>query len=266
MVPDAGLCPHVHPVRLLRRRWWRPPLRPLTWPVSWMPGKGGRQYAHAVRCHDRSCWAPPPWMWTQKMDESRLQARPLAAAESEQCRQTELDAAAAAPCARQGRRGHGGRLQSSQEARLIASEAATAVKLAAKGTAERTAELPVWNSCRGAGRPAARERCAPAPELRALWQGPYARAYPKRHGEKHRSLDELRERPASTSARRHRLLTAAALQMPPDRFLRSGAFFLHCILHKIRRPGCCIDSVFHLYASFALFFPNLFSHIDKKSI
>ena len=76
----------------------------------------------------------------QKMDESRLQLK-LAAAEARNnaAKLSPRDAAAAlrakADEAMEAAR------KSSQEARLNASEAATAVKLAAKGTAERTAEL-----------------------------------------------------------------------------------------------------------------------------
>ena len=85
--------------------------------------------------------------------------------------------------------------KSSQEARLNASEAATAVKLAAKGTAERTAELLRLEQL-------AEELQARSEEMRArtrsskyFGKGRMLRAYPKlRHGEKHRSLDELRER------------------------------------------------------------------------
>ena len=85
--------------------------------------------------------------------------------------------------------------KSSQEARLNASEAAAAVKLAAKGTAERTAELLRLEQL-------AEELQARSEEMRArtrsskyFGKGRMLRAYPKlRHGEKHRSLDELRER------------------------------------------------------------------------
>ena len=85
--------------------------------------------------------------------------------------------------------------KSSQEARLNASEAATAVKLAARGTAERTAELLRLEQL-------AEELQARSEEMRArtrsskyFGKGRMLRAYPKlRHGEKHRSLDELRER------------------------------------------------------------------------
>lgn len=71
----------------------------------------------------------------------------------------------------------------------------TAVKLAAKGTAERTAELLRLEQL-------AEELQARSEEMRArtrsskyFGKGRMLRAYPKlRHGEKHRSLDELRER------------------------------------------------------------------------
>ena len=108
----------------------------------------------------------------QKMDESRLQLK-LAAAEARD------NAAKLSP----------------RDARLNASEAATAVKLAAKGTAERTAELLRLEQL-------AEELQARSEEMRArtrsskyFGKGRMLRAYPKlRHGEKHRSLDELRER------------------------------------------------------------------------
>ena len=114
----------------------------------------------------------------QKMDESRLQLKLAAAA-----LRAKADEAM------------GGARKSSQEARLNASEAATAVKLAAKGTAERTAELLRLEQL-------AEELQARSEEMRArtrsskyFGKGRMLRAYPKlRHGEKHRSLDELRER------------------------------------------------------------------------
>lgn len=121
----------------------------------------------------------------QKMDESRLQLK-LAAAEARD--------AAAALRAKADEAMEAAR-KSSQEARLNASEAATAVKLAAKGTAERTAELLRLEQL-------AEELQARSEEMRArtrsskyFGKGRMLRAYPKlRHGEKHRSLDELRER------------------------------------------------------------------------
>ena len=130
----------------------------------------------------------------QKMDESRLQLK-LAAAEARNnaAKLSPRDAAAAlrakADEAMEAAR------KSSQEARLNASEAATAVKLAAKGTAERTAELLRLEQL-------AEELQARSEEMRArtrsskyFGRGRMLRAYPKlRHGEKHRSLDELRER------------------------------------------------------------------------
>ena len=130
----------------------------------------------------------------QKMDESRLQLK-LAAAEARNnaAKLSPRDAAAAlrakADEAMEAAR------KSSQEARLNASEAATAVKLAARGTAERTAELLRLEQL-------AEELQARSEEMRArtrsskyFGKGRMLRAYPKlRHGEKHRSLDELRER------------------------------------------------------------------------
>ena len=115
---------------------------------------------HAVSDAMTELLGPTAMDVDQKMDESRLQLK-LAAA----------------------------------EARLNASEAAAAVKLAAKGTAERTAELLRLEQL-------AEELQARSEEMRArtrsskyFGKGRMLRAYPKlRHGEKHRSLDELRER------------------------------------------------------------------------
>ena len=130
----------------------------------------------------------------QKMDESRLQFK-LAAAEARDtaARMTPKEAAQAmrakADEAREAAR------KASQEARLNASEAANAVKLAAKGRAERTAEMLRLEGL-------AEELQARSEDLRArtlsakhFGKGRMLRAYPKlRHGEKHRSLEELRDR------------------------------------------------------------------------
>ena len=107
----------------------------------------------------------------QKLDENRLQFK-LAAAEAR-------DAARRA----------------SEISRLNAAEAAKAVKLAAKGTAERTAELLQLEQL-------AEELAARSEELRArtrrtahFGKGRMLRAYPRlRHGTKQLTLDELRER------------------------------------------------------------------------
>ena len=107
----------------------------------------------------------------QKLDENRLQFK-LAAAEAR-------DAARRA----------------SEISRLNAVEAAKAVKLAAKGTAERTAELLQLEQL-------AEELAARSEELRErtrrtahFGKGRMLRAYPRlRHGTKQLTLDELRER------------------------------------------------------------------------
>ena len=107
----------------------------------------------------------------QKLDENRLQFK-LAAAE----------ARAAAR-------------RASEISRLNAAEAAKAVKLAAKGTAERTAELLQLEQL-------AEELAARSEELRErtrrtahFGKGRMLRAYPRlRHGTKQLTLDELRER------------------------------------------------------------------------
>ena len=76
----------------------------------------------------------------QKMDESRLQLKLAAAEARDNAAKLSPRDAAAALRAKADEAMEAAR-KSSQEARLNASEAATAVKLAAKGTAERTAEL-----------------------------------------------------------------------------------------------------------------------------
>ena len=76
----------------------------------------------------------------QKMDESRLQLKLAAAEARDNAAKLSPRDAAAALRAKADEAMEAAR-RSSQEARLNASEAATAVKLAAKGTAERTAEL-----------------------------------------------------------------------------------------------------------------------------
>ena len=169
----------------------------------------------------------------QKMDESRLQLK-LAAAEARNnaAKLSPRDAAAAlrakADEAMEAAR------KSSQEARLNASEAATAVKLAAKGTAERTAELLRLEQL-------AEELQARSEEMRArtrsskyFGKGRMLRAYPKlRHGEKHRSLDELRE--SLKYERKHGPCPLQQPQMPLTGFFRSGAFSFCRVLHKIRQ-------------------------------
>ena len=130
----------------------------------------------------------------QKMDESRLQLKLAAAEARDNAAKLSPRDAAAALRAKADEAMEAAR-KSSQEARLNASEAATAVKLAARGTAERTAELLRLEQL-------AEELQARSEEMRArtrsskyFGKGRMLRAYPKlRHGEKHRSLDELRER------------------------------------------------------------------------
>ena len=129
-----------------------------------------------------------------EMDESRLQLKLAAAEARDNAAKLSPRDAAAALRAKADEAMEAAR-KSSQEARLNASEAATAVKLAAKGTAERTAELLRLEQL-------AEELQARSEEMRArtrsskyFGKGRMLRAYPKlRHGEKHRSLDELRER------------------------------------------------------------------------
>ena len=86
--------------------------------------------------------------------------------------------------------------RASQTARLNAAEAAKAVKLAAQGKAEQTTSLLQLEQLKD--ELAARAQVMQARTRRSthlLGKGRMLRAYPKlRHGEKHRSLDELRER------------------------------------------------------------------------
>ena len=96
----------------------------------------------------------------QKMDESRLQLK-LAAAEARD-NAAKLSPGMPPPPARQADEAMEAARKSSQEARLNASEAATAVKLAAKAPQSARQSCSVWNSWPKSCRPAAR-RCAPAP-------------------------------------------------------------------------------------------------------
>ena len=205
----------------------------------------------------------------QKMDESRLQLKLAAAEARDNAAKLSPRDAAAALRAKADEAMEAAR-KSSQEARLNASEAATAVKLAAKGTAERTAELLRLEQL-------AEELQARSEEMRArtrsskyFGKGRMLRAYPKlRHGEKHRSLDELRER--LKYERRNRPCPLQQPQMPLTGFFRSGAFFLRCILHKIRQILCCRTILFsscfpHYTFLFCTLFQIYFRHIDKKRV
>ena len=131
----------------------------------------------------------------QKLDEQRLQLK-LAAAEAREAapekralRETLAAVRAKAEEAREAAK------RASEIAKLNTAEAAKAAQLAAKGTMERAAELLRLEQL-------AEELAARSEELRArtrrtahFGKGRMLRAYPKlRHGEKHRSLDELRER------------------------------------------------------------------------
>lgn len=130
----------------------------------------------------------------QKMDESRLQLKLAAAEARDSASKLSPRDAASAMRAKADEAIEAAR-KASQEARLNASEAANAVKLAAKGTAERTAELLKLEQM-------AEELQVRSEELRErtrrsahFGKGRMLRAYPKlRHGEKNRSLEDLRER------------------------------------------------------------------------
>ena len=130
----------------------------------------------------------------QKMDESRLQFK-LAAAEARDSASS-LSARDAANVMRaKADEAMEAAKKASQDAKLNAEEAANAVKLAAKGTAERTAELLRLEQL-------AEELQVRSEEFRARTQKatPHfgkrrmLRAFPKmKHGEHNRSLDSLRE-------------------------------------------------------------------------
>ena len=129
----------------------------------------------------------------QKMDESRLQLK-LAAAEARDNASKLTPKEAAAVLRAKADEAREAARKASQEAKLNAKEAANAVKLAAQGRAEQTAELFRLEQL-------AEELQARSEELRTrtrsakhFGKGRMLRAYPKlRHGEKSRSLEELRE-------------------------------------------------------------------------
>ena len=130
----------------------------------------------------------------QKMDESRLQFKLAAAEARDNAAKLNAREAAAAMRAKADEAMEAAK-RASQDAKLNASEAANAVKLAAKGRAERTAELFRLEQL-------AEELQARSEELRSRTQRatPHfgkrrmLRAFPKmKHGEHSRSLDSLRE-------------------------------------------------------------------------
>ena len=130
----------------------------------------------------------------QKMDESRLQFKLAAAEARDNAAKLNARDAAAAMRAKADEAMEAAK-RASQDAKLNASEAANAVKLAAKGRAERTAELFRLEQL-------AEELQARSEELRSRTQRatPHfgkrrmLRAFPKlKHGEHSRSLDSLRE-------------------------------------------------------------------------
>ena len=130
----------------------------------------------------------------QKMDESRLQFKLAAAEARDNAAKLNAREAAAAMRAKADEAMEAAK-RASQDAKLNASEAANAVKLAAKGRAERTAELLRLEQL-------AEELQARSEELRSRTQRatPHfgkrrmLRAFPKlKHGAQNRSLDSLRE-------------------------------------------------------------------------
>ena len=130
----------------------------------------------------------------QKMDERRLQLKLAAAEARDSAAKLSPKDAAAAMRAKADEAMEAAR-RSTQTAKLNASEAANAVKLAAKGKAEQTAELLKLEQL-------AEELQARSEELRArtrnskhFGKGRMLRAYPKlRHGEKQLTLEQLRDR------------------------------------------------------------------------
>ena len=130
----------------------------------------------------------------QKLDENRLQFK-LAAAEARDAAAQLSPKEAAEAMRRKADEARAAARRASEISRLNAAEAAKAVKLAAKGTAERTAELLQLEQL-------AEELAARSEELRErtrrtahFGKGRMLRAYPRlRHGTKQLTLDELRER------------------------------------------------------------------------
>ena len=130
----------------------------------------------------------------QKLDENRLQFK-LAAAEARDAAAKLSPKEAAEAMRRKADEAREAARRASEISRLNAAEAAKAVKLAAKGTAERTAELLQLEQL-------AEELAARSEELRErtrrtahFGKGRMLRAYPRlRHGTKQLTLDELRER------------------------------------------------------------------------
>ena len=130
----------------------------------------------------------------QKLDENRLQFK-LAAAEARDAAAQLSPKEAVEAMRRKADEARDAARRASEISRLNAAEAAKAVKLAAKGTAERTAELLQLEQL-------AEELAARSEELRErthrtahFGKGRMLRAYPRlRHGTKQLTLDELRER------------------------------------------------------------------------
>ena len=131
----------------------------------------------------------------QKMAESRLQLKLAAAEARDNYNKLSPREAASTMRARAAEAMEAAR-RASQPARLNAAEAAKAVKLAAQGKAEQTTAFLQLEQLKE--ELAARAQVMQARTRRSthlLGKGRMLRAYPKlRHGEKPRSLDELRER------------------------------------------------------------------------
>lgn len=129
----------------------------------------------------------------QKLDENRLQFK-LAAAEARDAAAQLSPKEAAETMRRKADEAREAARRASEISRLNAAEAAKAVKLAAKGTAERTAELLQLEQL-------AEELAARSEELRErtrrtahFGKGRMLRAYPRlKHGQSNRSLSSLLE-------------------------------------------------------------------------
>lgn len=130
----------------------------------------------------------------QKMDENRLQLK-LAAAEARDAASSLSPKEAAEVLRRKADEAREAARRASDISRLNAAEAAKAVKLAAKGTAERTADMLRLEQLAEELQARSEELRARTPHSAHFGKGRMLRAYPKlRHGANRTTLDELRER------------------------------------------------------------------------
>jgi len=130
----------------------------------------------------------------QKMDENRLQLK-LAAAEARDAASSLSPKEAAEVLRRKADEAREAARRAFDISRLNAAEAAKAVKLAAKGTAERTADMLRLEQLAEELQARSEELRARTPHSAHFGKGRMLRAYPKlRHGANRTTLDELRER------------------------------------------------------------------------